>query len=77
MDKKKRKYKLHRGDNMSTLAIERASLKSFVEKNKEKIYGEARQNTKLNEDGKPTISKNDPWFYEDEWDQHFKRMDKK
>jgi hypothetical protein len=51
------------------MAIERATLKDFINQNKEKIYDEARKNTKLNAQGRPTISRDDPWFYENEWDK--------
>ena len=64
-------------DDMSTLAIEKLSLTDFIKQNKEKIYETARKNTKLNTEGRPVISKDDPWFCEDEWDEHFKGMDKK
>jgi hypothetical protein len=63
------------GHDMSTLAIDNKSLQNFINQNKEKIYKEARQNTKLNAQGKATISKDDPWFQDDKWDEHFKRMD--
>ena len=63
------------GNDMSTLAIDNKSIKNFINQNKEKIYKAARQNTKLNDQGKATISKDDPWFQEDKWDEHFKRMD--
>lgn len=45
--------------------------KSFAEayaKNKENIDALIRQNTHYNKNGMVTISKNDPWFCEDEWD---------
>lgn len=63
------------GNDMSTLAIDNKSIKNFINQNKEKIYKAARQNTKFNAQGKATISKDDPWFQEDAWDEHFKRMD--
>lgn len=61
------------GNDMTTLAIDDKSFKNFINKNKEKIYGTARNNTKFNTQGRATISKDDPWFREDEWDAHFKR----
>jgi hypothetical protein len=50
--------------------------KEFLETNKEKIYQTARKNTKLNSEGKPTISKDDDWFNEDEWDSLFQMSSK-
>lgn len=40
----------------------------FVKANKEKIYALAQKNTKYNRHGDAVISRNDSWFYEDEWD---------
>jgi hypothetical protein len=40
----------------------------FIENKKERLYAEARNNTKYNKDGVPTISKDDDWFDEDVWD---------
>jgi hypothetical protein len=51
-------------------------LKDFIEQNKEKIYKIVRKNTKYNKEGIPTISKNDLWFNENEWDEHFKTLNK-
>lgn len=62
---------------MTTLTIERSKLNNYIKRNKEKIYENARQNTAYNEKGQATISKNDSWFNEDVWDEHFKRMDNK
>jgi hypothetical protein len=62
---------------MSTLALEKQNLKDFIKQNKEKIYKAAEENTVRNTKGQATISKDDPWFYENEWDKHFKRMDPK
>ena len=75
--KKQIKNKLRRVKDMTTMAMERASLKDFLDKNKEKIYSLAEQNTVRNSKGQTTISKSDPWFQEDEWDEHSRRMDNK
>lgn len=40
----------------------------FVEKNRAKIYALAEKNTLRNQNGSTVISRDDPWFYEDEWD---------
>ena len=53
------------------------SLKNKIQENKEYLYKVAKENTKVNEAGFPTISKDDPWFYEDEWDEHYKRISDK
>lgn len=76
-NRKKHIYKIKKVNPMSTLTLEKKLLKSFVKENKEKIYETARKNTNYNSEGKPTISKNDEWFNENEWDEHFKGMDKK
>lgn len=60
---------------MSKLTIDNISLKDFIKQNKTKIYNAARNNTKLNNEGKPTISRNDDWFDEDIWDEHYKKVD--
>lgn len=49
-------------------------LSNFINQNKAKLYEQARKNVNLNENGQPTISKNDDWFHEDVWDEHYKRM---
>lgn len=38
--------------------------------NREKIYALAEANTKRNFAGQTVISRDDPWFYEDEWDEY-------
>jgi len=58
---------------MGAILANKLSLSEFIEQNKSRIYETARKNTKLNKDGKPTISRNDDWFNEDEWDKHFER----
>ena len=43
----------------------------FVKANKEKLYSLARKNTEYNSNGDAVISRNDSWFYEDEWDEYY------
>lgn len=68
-------YILKKVKNMSAYTFERDSLKNFIRQNKDKIYETARNNTKYNTKGQAVISKDDPSFNEDVWDEHFKRMD--
>lgn len=67
---KPKRYKTKKVNNMSTLELEKKSLSDFIKANKNKIYEDARRNTKLNANGKPTISRNDDWFSEDMWDNY-------
>ncbi|MBQ7199367.1 MAG: hypothetical protein IJS29_08905 [Selenomonadaceae bacterium] len=46
----------------------------FVKANKAEIYALAKENTRYNEDGVAVISRDDTWFYEDEWDEYFKKL---
>ncbi len=46
----------------------------FVKANKEKLYSLARKNTEYNSNGDAVISRNDSWFYEDEWDEYYKEL---
>lgn len=46
----------------------------FVKANREKIYARAEANTKYNSKGHAVISRDDPWFYEDEWDDYYKEL---
>ena len=46
----------------------------FVSANKEKLFALAERNTERNENGDAVISRNDPWFYEDEWDDYYKEL---
>lgn len=39
----------------------------FINENYEKIIEEAKKNTKYNDEGYAVISRDDPWFYEDDW----------
>ena len=62
---------------MSTLAVDNKSFTDYIKKNKEKVYRIAEQNTVRNSQGQVTITKNDPWYYEDEWEEHAKELDKR
>ena len=46
----------------------------FVKANRKRLYELARANTKYNKDGHAVISRNDSWFYEDEWDKDCERL---
>ena len=46
----------------------------FVRANKSAIYAAAEANTKRNANGDAVISRDDPWFYEDEWDDYYKEL---
>ena len=46
----------------------------FVKANREKIYALAEKNTKRNEAGHTVISRDDPWFYDDVWDEDYKEL---
>lgn len=42
--------------------------------NREKICVLAEAGTKRNADGHTVILRNDPWFYEDEWDTYHEEL---
>lgn len=44
---------------------------AFFKANKGKIMAYARANTKYNAEGQATISRDDPWFYDDVWESDF------
>ena len=46
----------------------------FLAENHEAVYAHALATTKYNENGDAVISRDDPWFYEDEWDEHYKEL---
>lgn len=50
------------------------SFEEFVRANKDKLYELAEKNTVRNADGQTVISRDDPWFYEDEWDEYYKEL---
>lgn len=47
---------------------------SFLKTNREKIFALAEKKSKPNSKGQATISRNDSWFYEDEWDELFQAL---
>ncbi len=47
---------------------------AFLKANKEKIYAHAEKNTKRNTNGDAVISRDDPWVYENEWDEYYKKL---
>ena len=40
----------------------------FIKANKQEIYSSAKKNTEYNDNGDAVISRDDSWFYEDEWE---------
>ena len=46
----------------------------FFRKHEAKINALAEANTKRNAAGQTVISRDDPWFYEDEWDDYYKEL---
>jgi hypothetical protein len=56
------------------MAIDKARLSCFIAKNKTTIYENARKNVNLNENGQPTISRDDDWFNENVWNEHYKKI---
>lgn len=46
----------------------------FIKANKKIIYDIAEKNTERNANGETVISRDDPWFYEDEWDDYYKEL---
>ena len=47
---------------------------AFVKANREKIYALAEKNTQRNSKGQTVISRDDPWFYDDVWDDDYKEL---
>lgn len=62
---------------MRTVTVKNLTLTDYIKENKAQIYETARNNTVLNDKNQPTISKNDDWFSEDEWDIHHKKITEK
>jgi hypothetical protein len=56
---------------MNSSIVDNLSLSNFIKQNKARLYENGRKNVKLNENGNPTISRDDSWFNEDQWDKHF------
>ena len=54
-----------------------SALAKYLEANKEKAYSFATSNTRYNEQGRPTISQNDEWANENEWDELFNALAQK
>lgn len=54
-----------------------SALAQYLERNKEKAYSFATENTIHNAQGRPTISKDDEWLNETEWDDLFKALSEK
>ena len=48
-----------------------SALAQYLETNREQAYAFATANTKHNEHGHPSISKDDEWMDESEWDDLF------
>ena len=46
----------------------------FVAKNRVALFSFAEKNTEYNADGHAVISRNDPWFNEDEWDAYYNAL---
>jgi len=53
------------------------NFEEFFQKNKDKINKLAEMNTKRNDAGDAVISRDDPWFYEDEWDELARQLEQK
>ena len=47
------------------------TFRDVLRENKANIEAVARRNSQVNEDGYVTISKDDRWAHEDEWDAHY------
>lgn len=50
-------------------------LENFINENRDNLFKIAKANTSYNEKRQVTIQKNDPWFYDDIWDQAYKECD--
>ena len=48
--------------------------RNFIKANKETLYSLARENTLYNSKGDAVISRDDPWFYEDVWDDDYEEL---
>lgn len=46
----------------------------LLKTHKDFIYSLAEKNTPRNENGDAVITKEDSWFYEDEWDDYYKEL---
>lgn len=54
----------------------RRSFRDILEKNRDKLEVAAAKNSHCNENGFATISKDDPWYYEDEWEEDFEELNR-
>lgn len=52
------------------------TFKDVLAKNRKNLEALAKENSHYNEDGDITISPDDPWFQEDEWDEYYKELTK-
>ena len=50
------------------------TFRDVLRENKANIEAVARRNSQVNEDGYVTISKDDRWAHEYEWDAHYKEL---
>ena len=50
------------------------NFEEFVKANKQIIFEHAEKSTVRNKNGDAVISRDDPWFYEDEWDEYYKEL---
>ena len=46
----------------------------FIEANRAAIYADAESRTKRNAKGETIITRDDPWYYEDCWDEEYKEL---
>ena len=50
------------------------NFEDIYQQNRDKICALAEANTKRNAAGHTVISRDDPWFYEDEWDEYHEEL---
>lgn len=46
----------------------------FMKNNRTMLYAAAEKNTRRNAEGHAVITRDDPWFDENEWDEHYKEL---
>ena len=46
----------------------------FLAKNREAIRAHTLASATYNENGDAAISRDDPWFHEDEWDEYYEEL---
>lgn len=54
----------------------RKSFRDILNKNRNKLEAAAAKNSHYNKNGYATISKSDSWYYEDEWENDFKELNR-